>query len=83
MAFLCTRVSTPTHQDWAKLNEFLNGTLEVVLTLGVESLEELLNFVDVSNAVYPNMRSHTGGGVTFGRRMNTTSTTELKVVGGS
>ena len=70
ISFLCTRVSTPTHQDWAKLKrvlEFLNGTLDDVLTIGAESLEELLNFVDVSFAVHTDMRSHTGGGASFGR----------------
>ena len=42
--------------------EFLNGTVYDVLTLGAESLEELLNFVDVSFANHHDMRSHTGGG---------------------
>ena len=71
--------------------EFLNGTVYDVLTLGAESLEELLNFVDVSFANHHDMRSHTRGGASFGRkmfmcmsrkqRMNTGSTTESEVVG--
>lgn len=94
IAFLCTRVSAPTEQDWRKLKrvlEFLNGTVDDVLTLSAESLDELLNFVDVSFAVHSDMRSHTGGGASFGRgifmnmsrkqRMNTSSTTESEVVG--
>ena len=69
ISFLCTRVTKPTEQDWRKLKrclEFLNGTINDVLTLGAESLEELLNFVDVSIAVHPDMRSHTGGGASLG-----------------
>ena len=94
IAFLCTRVSAPTEQDWRKLKrvlEFLNWTIDDVLTLGAESLDELLNFVDVSFAVHSDMRNHTGGGASFGRgifmnmsrkqRMSTSSTTESEVVG--
>jgi hypothetical protein len=49
------------------------------------------SFVDVSFAVHEDMRSHTGGGVSFGRgilmgrstkqKLNTTSSTEAEVVG--
>ena len=94
IAFLSTRVSKSTEQDWLKLKlvlEFLNGTFSDVLTLGAESLTELLNFADVSFAVHPDMRSHTGGGASFGRgvflpmskkqRINTGSSTEGEVVG--
>ena len=94
IAFLCTRVSKATEQDWIKLKrvmEYLNDTVDDVLTLGAESLDELLNFVDVSFATHLDMKSHTGGGASFGRgmfmcmsrkqRMNTGSTTESEVVG--
>ena len=74
-----------------RVMEFLTGTIYDVLTLGAESLEELLNFVDVSFATHIDMRSHTGGGASFGRgmfmcmsrkqRMNTGSTMESEVVG--
>ena len=53
----------------------------------------LLSFVDVSFATHNDMKSHTGGAVTFGRgvimpkstkqKMNTKSTTESEVVGAS
>ena len=92
VSFLCTRVSKPTEQDWSKLKralEFLCGTIEDGLTLGADSLEELLSFVDVSFAVHHDMKSHTGGGASFGRgimmslskkqRINTSSTTESEV----
>ena len=94
IAFLCTRVSVSTEQDMGKLKrtlEYLNGTIDDILTLGATSLEELLNFIDVSFAMHHDMRSHTGGGASFGRgifmnmsrkqRINTGSTTESEVVG--
>jgi hypothetical protein len=94
ISFLCTRVQRPTEEDWAKLKrclEFLNGTIGDPMVLGAESLDKLLNFVDVSFAVHPDMKSHTGGGASFGRgvfmsqskkqKINTTSTTESEVVG--
>jgi hypothetical protein len=50
-----------------------------------------MSFVDVSFAVHPDMKSHTGGGASFGRgiimsqskkqKINTSSTTESEVVG--
>ena len=94
IAFLSTRVSRSTEQDWLKLKrvlEFLNGTFSDGLTLRAESLTELINFADVSFAVHPDMRSPTGGGASFGRgvflpmskkqRINTGSSTEGEVVG--
>ena len=94
IAFLSTRVSQPTEQDWLKLKrvlEFLNGTVKDTLTLGAESLDHLLNFVDVSFAVHSDMRSHSGGAASFGRgvfmpmsrkqRINTGSSTEGEIVG--
>jgi hypothetical protein len=94
ISFLCTRVQSPTEEDWAKLKrvlEFLNGSINDPMILGAESLEELLNFVDVSFAVHQDMKSHTGGAASFGRgvfmsqskkqKINTTSSTEAEVVG--
>jgi hypothetical protein len=94
IAFLCTRVSKSTEQDWEKLKrvlEFVNGTIEEELTLGSEGLDSMKSFVDVSFAVHEDMRSHTGGGVSFGRgilmgrstkqKINTASTTESELVG--
>ena len=94
VAFLSTRVSKSTEQDWSKLRrvvEFLNGTTDDVMILGADSLDKMDTFVDVSFAVHHDMRNHTGGGITFGRgvlmscsvkqKLNTTSSTESEVVG--
>ena len=94
IAFLCTRVSKSTEQDWDKLErlmEYLKGTLGDELCLGADKLEEMGSFVDVSFAVHKDIRSHTGGGISFGRgillgrstkqKLNTTSSTESEIVG--
>jgi hypothetical protein len=94
IAFLCTRVSKSTEQDWDKLKrvlEYLKGTINDELTLGADSMQKLGSFVDVSFAVHEDMRSHTGGAVSFGRgilmgrstkqKINTASTTESEIVG--
>ena len=94
IAFLCTRVTKSTEQDWSKLKrllEYLWSTIDDVLTLGAEDLNSIGSFVDVSFAMHEDMRSHTGGGVSFGRgilmgrstkqKLNTTSSTESELVG--
>lgn len=94
IAFLCTRVSKSTEQDWDKLErlmEYLKGTFGDELCLGADNLDEMGSFVDVSFAVHKDMRSHTGGGISLGRgilfgrstkqKLNTTSSTESEIVG--
>ena len=44
IAFLCTRVSKSTEQDWDKLKrlmEYLKDTLDDELCLGADNLEEM------------------------------------------
>jgi hypothetical protein len=59
--------------------------------LGAKNNGLLMRYVDVSFAVHPNMREHTGGGLTMGRgfpisvsteqKLNTRSSTESELVG--
>ena len=61
------------------------------LILTANSSRVLMWYVDASFAVHPNMRSHTGGGLTMGRgfpivsstkqKLNTRSSTESDLVG--
>ena len=96
IAFLSTRVSKSTEQDWGKLRrvlQYLKGTLDMLRTLGADSMMELATLVDASYAAYVDMRSHTGGCMSFGlgvlmpkstkQKLNTKSSTEVEVVGGS
>jgi hypothetical protein len=96
IAFLCTRVSKSTEQDWSKLKrvlEFLEGTLDDRITLGADDITVMQTWVDASYAVHSDMKSHTGGTVSFGRgslmsksskqKLNTKSSTKAELVGAS
>ena len=94
IAFLTTRVRQPDEDDWRKLEhliEYFKVTTEMPLILGGDSSGVLNWYVDASFAVHPNMRGHTGGGLTLGRgfpivcstkqKLNTRSSTESELVG--
>ena len=96
IAFLTTRVSRSTEQDFSKLRrvlQYLNGTKDLFLTLGADSLCRLKTWVDAAYAVHADLKSHTGGAVSMGRgaflckstkqKLNTKSSTEAEVVGAS
>jgi len=94
IAFLTTRVRAPDTDDWDKLchlMEYLRGDRDRPLILGADNDGLLMWYVDASFAVHPNMRGHTGGGLTMGRgfpitvstkqKLNTRSSTESELVG--
>ena len=94
IAYLCTRVSQPTENDWKKLRRvlsYLKGTIEDKRIIGAPKLNSLVTWVDAAYAVYENMRSQTGGAMSFGlglvhgrsskQKLNTKSSTEAEVVG--
>jgi hypothetical protein len=96
LSFLCGRVSSPTEQDEYKLKRllrYLNQTISLTLRIGADSLNHFTTWVDASFAVHPDMRSHTGGVISFGRgglickskrqSINTKSSTEAELVGAS
>jgi hypothetical protein len=96
VAFMCTRVSCSTTQDWLKLKrllQYLNRTVNDVLILGADSLTKLMTWVDAAYGVHRDMKSHTGGAMSLGRgavmcksakqKLNTKSSTEAELVGAS
>jgi len=96
IAFLCTRVSCSTKQDWNKLKrglQFLNRTVDDCMIIGADCLTVLKTWVDASYGVHPDMKSHTGGVLSLGRgvimsksskqKLNTKSSTEAELVGAS
>jgi hypothetical protein len=96
LAFLCGRVRQPTEQDEKKLRrllEYLRGTKDLALRLGADSLTKFMTWVDASFAIHPDMRSHTGGVISFGRggiickskkqHLNGKSSTEAEIIGAS
>ena len=69
IAFLCTSISCGTEQDWSKLIQLLqyfNGTLDIPLILGADSLAKSKLWVDAAYAVHDDMKSHTGGATSLG-----------------
>jgi hypothetical protein len=96
IGFLCTRVSKSTKQDQMKLKrvlEYINATMDLEYTLGADDLAKMKTWVDASYAVHPDMKSHTGGVISFGtggilckstkQKLNTKSSTEAELVGAS
>ena len=96
VCFLGTRVSKSTEEDRGKLQrvlEYVKGTIDQEYVLGASSLTTLRTWVDASFAVHPDMRSHTGGVMSYGRggfngksnkqKLNVTSSTHAEQVGAS
>ena len=96
VVFLASHVSRATLQDQTKLKrllEYLYGTYDLPLILGADDIHTLYTFVDASYAVHEDMKSHTGGVITFGhggiacrsakQKLVTKSSTEAELVGSS
>ena len=69
LSYLSTRITCPSEDDYGKLRrllEYLSGTIDMGLTLGADNLGSLYTWVDASYATHGDMRSHTGGVVSFG-----------------
>mmetsp|Transcript_26947 Transcript_26947/g.39877 ORF Transcript_26947/g.39877 Transcript_26947/m.39877 type:complete len:422 (-) Transcript_26947:45-1310(-) len=94
IAFLSTRVSCSTVDDWGKLKrllQFIKRTINDKRIIGGDGLQDLLTWVDAAYAVHVNMHSHTGGCMSFGlgtlharsskQKLNTKSSTEAELVG--
>ena len=94
IAVLCTRVKSPTENDWKKLErlmKFLNKTKNDKLILQADNLHVIKWYVDAAFAVHPDFKSHTGGTMTYGtgapitmsrkQKLNTRSSTEAELVG--
>jgi hypothetical protein len=81
VAFLTTRVRAPDRDDWEKLRhliEYLRKDNIRPLVLGADNDGLLMWYVDASFAVHPNMRGHTGGGLTMGRGFPISTSTKQK-----
>jgi hypothetical protein len=94
VAFLCTRVKSPDTEDYQKLVrviKYLRGTVNLPLRLEADCLIIAKWWVDASFAVHPDMKSHTGGILSFGKggiygtstrqKINAKSSTEAELVG--
>jgi hypothetical protein len=93
IAFLTTRVRAPDINDRSKVShlmEYLRVDRLRPLILSANGSGVLMWDVNASFAVHPNMRGHTGGGLSMGRgfpivsstkqKLNTRSSTESELV---
>ena len=70
---------------------FLNQTKDDVRIIQCDSIENIYTWIDAAFVVHTNMRSHTGGTISFGtgvihaksskQKINTKTSTEAEVVG--
>jgi hypothetical protein len=87
-------VKEPNRDDYKKLGRVMKyprRTLNMPLTLEADNPHIIIWWVDASYAVHPDMKSHTGGMMTFGKgvayrtstrqKINTKSSTEAELVG--
>jgi hypothetical protein len=94
IAFLTTRVREPDKDDWTKLAHlmrYIRVTRTMPLILSANGRDILKWWVDASFAVHPNMRGHSGGGLSLGcgfpivsstkQKLNTRNSTETEIVG--
>ncbi len=82
IAFLTTSVRAPDVDDWRKLSclmEHLRVDRLRPLIPSANGSGLLMWYVNPSFAVHPNMRSHTGGGLTMGRGFPIVSSTKKKL----
>jgi hypothetical protein len=82
VAFLTTRVREPDNDNWAKLAhmmKYIRGTKELPLILSANGSGILKWWIDASFAVHPNMRGHTGGGLSMGQGFPIVTSTKQKL----
>jgi hypothetical protein len=80
--FLTTRVHEPDKDDCTKLvhmMRYLRGTRTMPLILSANGTGILKWWVDASFDVHPNMRGHSGGGLSLGRGFPIVSSTKQKL----
>ena len=92
--FLCTRVKSPTEQDYKKFGRvisYLKETVHLPLVIGADANGTLTWSIDASFAVHLDCKRHTGACLTLGhksvvsvsakQKINTKSSTEAELVG--
>ena len=81
-AFLKTRVQAPELDYWANMvhiMRYIRGTRTLPLIISANRSVILKWWMDVSFAVHPNMRGHSGGGLSLGRGLPIVSSTKQKL----
>ena len=92
--FLCTRVKSPTEQDYKKLGRvisYLKENICIPLVIGADNTGTLTWNIDASFVVHPDCKSHTGACLNLGhgsvlsistkQKINTKSSTKVELMG--
>ena len=87
-------MKNPDEDDWKKLIRlicYLKTTKNLFLTLEADNLKDATWWADAAFAVHPDMKSHTGGLLSYGKgaiqtvsrkqKLNTKSSTQAELVG--
>ena len=83
VGFLATRVSSPTQEDWKKLERtlrYVNGTRNMWLTLSVSNSFSIEAYIDASYGVHADGKGHTGVCITIGSGFFYVASTKQKLV---
>jgi hypothetical protein len=70
ISYLCKRTSYPDEDDYKKLTRvmrYVQGTIELVLTLSADGSGAIRWWVDASYGVHADMKGHTGGTMSMGK----------------
>jgi hypothetical protein len=59
--------------------KYLRGTLNMPLTMEADNMHVVKWWVDASFAIHPDMKSHTGGAMPFGRGVTYATSTRQKI----
>ena len=94
VAFLTTRVTQPDVNDWKKLTHciwYLRDSKDLYLTLEADNDIDIKWWIDASFAIHPDMKSHMGETMSFGKGsvysmsrkqwINTKSSTAAEIIG--
>lgn len=83
IAFLATRTSEPTENDWSKLIKilvFLKATQDEVTSMKADDTQTIKWYVDAAFAVHKDYKSHTGATMTLGEGVLCSVSTKQKVM---
>jgi hypothetical protein len=83
IAFLCGRLKQPDEDDYKKLTrlvKYLQGTIDLPLTLKADDQGIIRWWIDASFATHPDMKGHTGGTLSLGAGSAYSTSTKQKLV---
>ena len=69
VAYICTRVSKSTEDDWVKLRRllgFIKHTINDIRIIGANSLQKIYTWVNASYDVHEDLKIHIGGAMSMG-----------------